>query len=79
MRHDSADTVADFLQLFPFLFGGTFIEAAAEHIGNEAGKAFPFLFGGTFIEASILGARKLTQGAEFPFLFGGTFIEAVRA
>ena len=36
---------------FPFLFGGTFIEAGIT-IGNVYGlDAFPFLFGGTFIEA----------------------------
>ena len=37
--------------LFPFLFGGTFIEAL---IGISHGFLvfeFPFLFGGTFIEA----------------------------
>ena len=37
---------------FPFLFGGTFIEAMLdlEESGYEY-AAFPFLFGGTFIEA----------------------------
>ena len=36
---------------FPFLFGGTFIEAKPppEDVLQDAG--FPFLFGGTFIEA----------------------------
>ena len=63
---------------FPFLFGGTFIEASAalraiviQSIG------FPFLFGGTFIEAVI----RIVQSQRhfvFPFLFGGTFIEALR-
>ena len=46
---------------FPFLFGGTFIEAPT---GNAHGihiEIFPFLFGGTFIEAinsSIYAERK---------------------
>ena len=37
---------------FPFLFGGTFIEAKLG-VGraDEVRVAFPFLFGGTFIEA----------------------------
>ena len=38
---------------FPFLFGGTFIEAfsvpGAHHVPRDG---FPFLFGGTFIEAA---------------------------
>ena len=40
---------------FPFLFGGTFIEAqqAAEKGGGTV-HLFPFLFGGTFIEAGRL-------------------------
>ena len=37
-------------QLFPFLFGGTFIEGIPFlWIGLEINE-FPFLFGGTFIE-----------------------------
>ena len=60
---------------FPFLFGGTFIEALSS--GNTAPLSwlFPFLFGGTFIEAPCppLVTRDATR---FPFLFGGTFIEA---
>ena len=40
-----------FERKFPFLFGGTFIEAFLE-FGNTLGIViFPFLFGGTFIEA----------------------------
>ena len=36
---------------FPFLFGGTFIEAEIAGINREMVEEFPFLFGGTFIEA----------------------------
>ena len=36
---------------FPFLFGGTFIEARRIHQHEVIGALFPFLFGGTFIEA----------------------------
>ena len=36
---------------FPFLFGGTFIEACGSPIFRGQDRAFPFLFGGTFIEA----------------------------
>ena len=35
---------------FPFLFGGTFIEAG-EDAPVARREEFPFLFGGTFIEA----------------------------
>ena len=40
---------------FPFLFGGTFIEAECDEWGTPRAVAFPFLFGGTFIEALIKG------------------------
>ena len=37
---------------FPFLFGGTFIEAKKTTEGDQqVVTGFPFLFGGTFIEA----------------------------
>ena len=53
---------------FPFLFGGTFIEAAfTKHIHAEL-RAFPFLFGGTFIEAgTIAAAGGLFAGISLPF------------
>ena len=61
---------------FPFLFGGTFIEAA--RLGRASGVhlVFPFLFGGTFIEARSEGYAVGSVIRAFPFLFGGTFIEA---
>ena len=37
---------------FPFLFGGTFIEAVVMALCIDASVTFPFLFGGTFIEAN---------------------------
>ena len=37
--------------LFPFLFGGAFIEAVAGLGGIVSPRTFPFLFGGAFIEA----------------------------
>ena len=36
---------------FPFLFGGTFIEAPDSDMSEAVLRLFPFLFGGTFIEA----------------------------
>ena len=60
---------------FPFLFGGTFIEAKLGGCHSWSLRIFPFLFGGTFIEAK----GSITYAviwATFPFLFGGTFIEA---
>ena len=76
----AASLRASFGWLFPFLLGGTFIEAYAL-TGLPYGFAlkFPFLLGGTFIEA--LGLRRLSHhdGHGFPFLLGGTFIEAQQA
>ena len=63
---------------FPFLFGGTFIEAAPENVYIVETKEFPFLFGGTFIEAW-RWCDSPKRIAAFPFLFGGTFIEATTA
>ena len=36
--------------VFPFLFGGTFIEGYSPPIRQTQQLQFPFLFGGTFIE-----------------------------
>ena len=64
--------------IFPFLFGGTFIEAVIAHSVDRVARKFPFLFGGTFIEAVI--AHSVDRVArKFPFLFGGTFIEAFKS
>ena len=43
---------------FPFLFGGTFIEASLNESPHPKVGKFPFLFGGTFIEALFLKIRK---------------------
>ncbi len=61
---------------FPFLLGGTFIEA--ERYGAFWGfvEGFPFLLGGTFIEAPRVFDVRTGVAAAFPFLLGGTFIEA---
>ena len=60
---------------FPFLFGGTFIEAYSSPCLVRGLRKFPFLFGGTFIEAKD-HRTSLRLLDTFPFLFGGTFIEA---
>ena len=39
---------------FPFLFGGTFIEASTAWEWAAILAKFPFLFGGTFIEADVV-------------------------
>ena len=62
--------------VFPFLFGGTFIEAYIYISYMGAAQSFPFLFGGTFIEAGTLYGL-VSHRRIFPFLFGGTFIEAL--
>ena len=66
---------AHLLPQFPFLFGGTFIEAGVTSGQRVECRGFPFLFGGTFIEARWT-VTKPGLAAKFPFLFGGTFIEA---
>ena len=47
----------EFRGLFPFLFGGTFIEADEARSRHHRADAFPFLFGGTFIEAFAICGR----------------------
>ena len=51
--------------IFPFLFGGTFIEAILYSLGLAFLSLFPFLFGGTFIEASVYSRTSIT-GINFP-------------
>ena len=75
MRLFTGFALKQLLLEFPFLFGGTFIEAL-----NRVAQAvhlitFPFLFGGTFIEALNMPPPP-PEIRGFPFLFGGTFIEA---
>ena len=60
--------------VFPFLFGGTFIEGQGQPRGHRRRPPFPFLFGGTFIEGNLSRKGRALKFA-FPFLFGGTFIE----
>ena len=60
---------------FPFLLGGTFIEAYISYMGFSPEWGFPFLLGGTFIEADTTQPLEVQKKA-FPFLLGGTFIEA---
>ena len=64
------------LSLFPFLFGGTFIEGP-NLWSDRILSPFPFLFGGTFIEGrgDAVACRHVQA---FPFLFGGTFIEGLQ-
>ena len=66
-----------FSAIFPFLFGGTFIEASEHIVRGRTAMVFPFLFGGTFIEARCR-VVVVAVCVLFPFLFGGTFIEAGR-
>ena len=65
------------LAAFPFLFGGTFIEAG---IGG-GGYVVLALYFPSFSEGLSLRlckAQGSVCGLAFPFLFGGTFIEACR-
>ena len=68
------------MNAFPFLFGGTFIEAPRIPLVLSSNpQPFPFLFGGTFIEALKSRFKEIAFFVVFPFLFGGTFIEAATA
>ena len=61
---------------FPFLFGGTFIEAGAQQLRQSLGLGyFPSFSEGLSLrhEAGVVSA---VVEFGFPFLFGGTFIEA---
>ena len=51
---------------FPFLFGGTFIEARLASGSRRLFGRFPFLFGGTFIEASRRRPWPDRTEADFP-------------
>ena len=73
----AASLRASFGWLFPFLLGGTFIEARKNRVTPLRGVLFPFLLGGTFIEAERAN-EVVRKGASFPFLLGGTFIEAYK-
>ena len=53
------------LSTFPFLFGGTFIEAPNKHPHPKDTPPFPFLFGGTFIEALFYSTCAL-ESKNFP-------------
>ena len=60
---------------FPFLFGGTFIEAAFKSADEEWADYFPSFSEGLSLRHHYevpACRRRIT----FPFLFGGTFIEA---
>ena len=54
------------LRAFPFLFGGTFIEAHSTNLRHDLDEVFPFLFGGTFIEAASLSPNTVSAAGDFP-------------
>ena len=57
---------------FPFLLGGTFIEAPGSIRRTTQGQGFPFLLGGTFIEADS-GGNLFTLSNEISLPFGRDF------
>ena len=70
----SKTTKGSATEIFPFLFGGTFIEGPV--LSRMVRRPqFPFLFGGTFIEGRVNSHSLVGENRGFPFLFGGTFIE----
>ena len=61
-------------ELFPFLFGGTFIEGSyrCSKMKRVSGN-FPSFSEGLSLRDG--GLPQYYRGGGFPFLFGGTFIE----
>ena len=67
----AASLRASFGWLFPFLLGGTFIEALGlRRLSHHDGHGFPFLLGGTFIEAQQAQSQQLFP-AYFPSFWEG--------
>ena len=62
--------------LFPFLFGGTFIEATSSVSLTSGGIHFPSFLEGLSLRDGVYSVfTGLVSG--FPFLFGGAFIEGL--
>ena len=59
---------------FPFLFGGTFIEAYLMAPARCALLNFPSFSEGLSLRP--VEPEAVAESVAFPFLFGGTFIEA---
>ena len=65
------------LYKFPFLFGGTFIEAWRGRVLRRLLRHFPSFSEGLSLRRNECQHRG--KSPAFPFLFGGTFIEAFSA
>ena len=59
---------------FPFLFGGTFIEARTRRNVRYRPQDFPSFSEG--LSLRLIASKVPAKADRFPFLFGGTFIEA---
>ena len=71
MRHHLNGEGSYPLPSFPFLLGGTFIEAKVVNVVKPiCGLTFPFLLGGTFIEAHELNYLS-NQAIIFPSFWEG--------
>ena len=66
LRHTASETAWDASLEFPFLFGGTFIEAVPCYAITPRSR-FPFLFGGTFIEAVHTSSQQQMTPISLPF------------
>ena len=64
--------------VFPFLFGGTFIEGIVTRRNDRRLPDFPSFSEGLSLRAAGEYATKFKID-KFPFLFGGTFIEGSQA
>ena len=66
------------LSVFPFLFGGTFIEGSVQSLPLVVLVTFPFLFGGTFIEGLSVTAEN-GGGENFPSFSEGLSLRGIWA
>ena len=67
MRHQRLYDRRLHAHIFPFLLGGTFIEALKSAEPTDVKTKFPFLLGGTFIEAELSESLKLRMIISLPF------------
>ena len=63
------------LRVFPFLFGGTFIEGAHGRVDRAYYVDFPSFSEGLSLRGGGFSGDAYIAWRGFPFLFGGTFIE----
>ena len=77
MRLTLFHLVVSVARVFPFLFGGAFIEATDSPRASSSYSNFPSFWEGLSLRRG-KQAGDINPPPLFPFLFGGAFIEATR-